>query len=203
METKHTIPNLTIEILKPQPVVEIDNMEPLYYRVDGTPVFSNEDGQKLRKLAMERRRDTKKPLPVTNPKQMQGETFNRTNRMFAQVDPDIHFINKYRKGKKDEFMLVTDWRAIKEQEQGRSYLSHIPAYHFEVKNGEALLLKHTVVTSKEFIEEFTSSLDNETMRVLKPLTLSPAHLKVARDNLGLKTSTPQIESTILEVDVAE
>lgn len=87
----------------------------------------------------------------------------------AAVNPEHLFINRYRVVG-DTIQVVTDYRAIKEQDTGRVYLKVIPAYTIERDKNKKLVLGKTVMISDaEFIGEFTNTLDNESMRLVLPL----------------------------------
>lgn len=93
---------------------------------------------------------------------------SRSRTPYAAINKDHLFINRYRVVN-DTLQVVTDYRAIKEQDTGHVYVSSLPAYTI-AREGKALKLGKTVIISdKEFIGEFTKQLNEEAMRKVLPL----------------------------------
>ena len=96
----------------------------------------------------------------------------RTPVKAAAVNLDNYYINRYKKVK-NTLLVVTDYRAIKEQSTGSVYLKQIPAYVI-ARDGEGELYLSSVVnvSDNEFIADFTHTLNREAMSQIMPLLIN-------------------------------
>ncbi len=102
---------------------------------------------------------------------------------YVAVNPDVYYLNRYKKVK-DALYVVTDYRAIKEQDTGRVYLKTIQASVIKRDDkGDLVLEKTVMVSDTEFISDFTHSLNREAMAQIKPLL--EAGVGVTSDDLGI------------------
>lgn len=79
---------------------------------------------------------------------------------YAAVNPELWFINRYKKDGK-RLKVVTDYRAIKEQDSGRVYTSRVIAYVIERLEGTLTCTGTEYITDEEFVKNFTHKLDIE------------------------------------------
>lgn len=96
-------------------------------------------------------------------------TVARTPIKYAAVNPASYFINRYKKAK-DTLYVVTDYRAIKEQDTGSVYMKSIPAFAIKRNDkGELTLEKVVTISDDEFLADFTKVLSREAMEQILPL----------------------------------
>jgi len=96
-------------------------------------------------------------------------TIARSKARFVAINVDSYFANRY-KVKSKKMYVVTDYRAIKEQNTGKCYIKNVPCYVFyRDENGKLAIEKVMTVSDSEFISEFTNTLNNKTMAELLPL----------------------------------
>ena len=85
---------------------------------------------------------------------------------FSAIPQDILFINRYKK-ENDAYLIVTDYRAIKEQSSGQIYASSVQALVIKNKGtkGEEEMYLESIrnVSDTEFINDFTGELSNISM----------------------------------------
>lgn len=144
-------------------IAKTENIEPLG-TVNGQPIISIED---QRDMALVDHMTGNKTLDTVqfNP----DGTVARTPGGTLAVSPEYYFINRCKKVK-DAIYVVTDYRAIKEQESGNVYMKSIPA-HVVKRNDSGSLVVDKIVTisDSEFISDFNLILDREAMAQIKPL----------------------------------
>lgn len=152
-------------------IIKQEEIEALWINAQGKPVFANVDAQKIRIAMAQNEKLHGKPLDVRGRTERLGG-FTKTNHLFAQVNPEMAFKNRYRKieqkGKTHEYHIVTDYRAIKEMDTGRTYSERIKVHVFTTKDKKLQFKNLSYIGSKEFIEEFKRELDVPTMKKLKP-----------------------------------
>ena len=104
-------------------------------------------------------------------------TVARSRVKYASVNVENFYINRFKKTGKS-YLVVNDYRAIKEQSTGRVYLKQIPAY--EIKRDEETkqlkLSKITTVSDTEFIADFTHTFTREAMAEIMPLLTGGAEV---------------------------
>lgn len=95
-------------------------------------------------------------------------TIARSRTKYAAINTDHLYLNRFKKvGTK--LIVVTDYRAIKEQSTGRIYKKQIPAFVF-VRGDDGLKKeKMTLVEDKDFVSDYTKTLNPEAMSQLIPL----------------------------------
>ena len=92
------------------------------------------------------------------------------------VNVETTFLNRFRV-KDDELQIVTDYWAISEQASGKVPYKQIPCYVVKRENRHLKLDKMINVSDKEFLEEFTESLDRESMELVQPLLVNNAGIE--------------------------
>ena len=102
---------------------------------------------------------------------------------YVAVNPDVFYINRYKKVK-DALYVVTDYRAIKDQDTGRVYAKMIPAAVIKRDDkGNLVLDKMVTISDAEFVADFTHILNREAMAQIKPLI--DTGVGVTSDDLGI------------------
>lgn len=136
------------------------------------PITEN-NGVKV--VSFEQQRDLAQADILQNPglgtvKMNPDGSIARTPTRFSAVNPGSFYINRYKKVK-GSLYIVTDYRAIKGQDEGRVYIKRIPAFVIsrDKESGDLYLEKLVTVSDDEFIADFTESLSNELMKEIKPL----------------------------------
>lgn len=93
----------------------------------------------------------------------------RTPTQFAAVNLDHYYLNRYKKVR-DRLYVVTDYRAITEQQSGVIYAKQIPAYVIKRdENKDLQLEKMVTVSDDEFVADYTHTLNREAMKQVMPL----------------------------------
>ena len=101
----------------------------------------------------------------------------RSNYKYSAINVDALYENRFRKvvetdaagEKKEKLQVVVDYRACKEQKNGRIYTKTIPAFVVSRK-GKRLVVENTVlITDDEFIMDFKSKLNMDAMNEILPL----------------------------------
>lgn len=97
-------------------------------------------------------------------------TVARTPVKYAAVNMDYYYINRYKKVK-DSYYIVTDFRAIQEQQTGTVYAKQIPAFVIvrDKETGSLKIDKTVMVSDTEFVADFTHMLNREAMAQIVPL----------------------------------
>ena len=110
-------------------------------------------------------------------------TVARTPVRFAAVNLDNFYINRYKRVK-DSLYIVTDYRAIMEQQTGGVYAKQLPAFVVKRDADKNLILDKVVtVSDTEFLADFTHTLNREAMAQIMPLLVSG--VGVTTDDLGI------------------
>lgn len=91
-----------------------------------------------------------------NPDGTVASSFHR----YAAVNPEHWFCNRYKKDGK-RLKVVTDYRAIKEQDSGRVYSARLIAYVIERIEGNLVCTGTDYISDEEFVKSFTHKLDLE------------------------------------------
>lgn len=90
----------------------------------------------------------------------------RTKGDTAAVNEDLHYINRYKKVK-NKYYVVTDYRAIQGLRDNRIPYPQITAYLIaEDVHGKVICEKPVTFSDKEFVADFTHTLDNDSMKVV-------------------------------------
>ncbi len=110
-------------------------------------------------------------------------TVARTPTRFAAVNLENYYLNRYKQKNKTTIMVVTDYRAIKEQATGRVYAKMIPAYEITRIDGVLTLSRTVNISDGEFIADFTHTLNREAMKQIMPLLV--AGVGVTHDDLTI------------------
>lgn len=85
------------------------------------------------------------------------------------ISPEQVFLNRYKLIDESTIGVVTDWWSITQQQTGRIPFSQVPCF-IVVRDGKALKLDKTVtISDREFLAEYTESLDRESMSKILPL----------------------------------
>lgn len=144
---------------------------------NGRDILSFQDAQKANRaeLAFGKEEDLGERTATEG-----GLSYASSHAKRLAIDPDVFFINRYKrveeadeKGKKTtKYFVVTDYRAIKEQNTGNIYTPNVTAYVIE-RNAS----RHLVMTGQEqirehdFVNNYTGRLSNEAMmRITKAVT---------------------------------
>lgn len=106
-----------------------------------------------------------------------------TNVKRVAINVENFFINRYKQVKKTIY-LVTDYYCISEQEHGKVPYRQVPC-HVISRNEEGKLQvdKVTTVSSDDFLENFTRSLDREAMTEILPLLANDTG--ITKDKLAI------------------
>lgn len=98
------------------------------------------------------------------------------------VDPDVFYENRYKriveetvippKKEGDEetviknvkYLVVTDYRAIKEQKTGMLYTNSVVAYVVEKVNKKLTITAQEHISEREFLNDFVGRLENSEMK---------------------------------------
>ncbi|MBO7733958.1 MAG: hypothetical protein J6S67_15445 [Methanobrevibacter sp.] len=101
----------------------------------------------------------------------------RSNYKYSAINVDALYENRFRKvvekdaagETKEKLQVVVDYRACKEQKNGRIYSKTIPAF-VVCRKGKKLVVENTVlITDDEFIMDFKSKLNMDAMNEILPL----------------------------------
>lgn len=112
------------------------------------------------------------PTPDTGTRTYNADgTLARTRQRNPAINEDSYFENRYKTNSKKELMVVTDFRAIREQHLGRVYSKVIPCYVFtrDKDTGKLRLDKTTTISDTEFISGYTKKLSIGAMKEVLPL----------------------------------
>ena len=97
-------------------------------------------------------------------------TIARSRTKYAAINTDYLYMNRFKKIG-EHVVVVTDYRAIKEQSSGKVYKAQIPGFVFS-RNKETKELqfdKMILVSDKEFVSDYTKTLNPSAMAALLPL----------------------------------
>lgn len=95
----------------------------------------------------------------------------RSRTKYAAVNPERMFANRCRYIEEDgtkKVQVVTDYRAIREQETGSVYLKLIPCYQLIRKGKKLVVDKMLTIEDTEFISQFTHILNLNAMLEVLP-----------------------------------
>lgn len=121
--------------------------------VDGVKIVSFED---YRDTAIAEKVEGNGDIGVRtlNPDGTVAASYHR----YSAVNPELWFSNRFKKdGKK--LKVVTDYRAIKEQDTGRIYSAKVIAYVIERIEGNLVCTGAEYTTDEDFIKSYTHKLD--------------------------------------------
>lgn len=142
-----------------------ENVEPLAEK-NGEKIVSFEDAAVLANA------EGFDPTPDTGTRTYNADgTLARTRQRTSAINVDSYFENRYKTNSKKELMVVTDFRAIREQHLGRVYSKVIPCYVFtrDKETGKLSLDKTTTISDTEFISGYTKKLSIDAMKEILPL----------------------------------
>lgn len=142
-----------------------ENVEPVAEK-NGQKIVSFEDAAVLANA------DGFDPKPDTGVRTYNADgTLARIRKQTAAINVDSYFENRYKTNSKKELMLVTDFRAIREQHLGRVYSKVIPCYVFtrDKETGKLQLDRQTTISDTEFISGYTKKLSVDAMKEILPL----------------------------------
>lgn len=92
-----------------------------------------------------------------------------TNVDRVAINVENFFINRYKQVKKTLYIVV-DYYCISRQPSGKIPFAQVPCYVISRgEDGNLKLDKMTTVSDKEFLQDFTHSLDRESMTEILPL----------------------------------
>lgn len=134
--------------------------------MNGIPVVTFEEQRDLAQV--DKLMKTDMGLLTFNPDGSVAETPTR----YVSVNMESYYINRFKRVE-NSLLIVTDYRAIKEQSTGRVYLKQIPAFVISRnKKGDLFLEKTVTISDTEFISDFTHILNREAMKTILPLLVS-------------------------------
>lgn len=142
-----------------------ENVEPLAEK-NGQKIVSFEDASVLANA------EGFDPTPDTGTRTYNADgTLARIRKRTSAINVDSYFENRYKTNSKKEMMVVTDFRAIREQHLGRVYSKVIPCYVFtrDKETGELRLDRTTTISDTEFISGYTKKLSIDAMKEVLPL----------------------------------
>lgn len=87
------------------------------------------------------------------------------------VNVENTFLNRY-KVEDDKLYVVTDYWCIREQSSGMIPYKQIPCFIVKREGKNLKLDKMINISDKEFLEEFTGSLDRDAMELVQPLLVN-------------------------------
>lgn len=142
--------------------------------IDGEPVYTIHDAQKLNQLELTKEKIVGKQISLEErPIADDGIHYLRSKAHNKAINVDNYCENAYRVVKNKtryNVEVVTDYRAIKEKERNGTIWCHtLNTYIIGMANGDLKLVGRGVVTDKEFIDEFNHKLSNEDMKKVKNL----------------------------------
>lgn len=131
------------------------------FRTGGRDVYAAEDAQKLNKAELMEERATGRVELGARDVNPDG-TYSSCRANNVAIDPATFFDNRFRKVGQT-YEVVTDYRAVKEQETGRIYTDNI-VVHVIHKEDKKLAVKETkTISASEFIKSFKQKLDVGSM----------------------------------------
>lgn len=132
-----------------------ENIKPIA-EINGTKIVSFED---YRDAAVAAKINGVKDVGVRtlNPDGTVAASYHE----YAAVNLDSWYANRYMLNSKKQLKVVTDYRAIKEQQTGRVYTSRLIAYNVERVDGNLVCSGADYITDVEFVKNYTHQLDTE------------------------------------------
>ena len=89
----------------------------------------------------------------------------RTKGNMAAVNTNDFYANRYKKIK-NKYYVVTDLMAIDGAKEGKVPYPQLTAYLIGEKDGKVVCEKTVMVSDKDFLADFTHSLDKESMKLV-------------------------------------
>lgn len=135
--------------------------------VNGMKVYDFHDTVKVtnRELAVEKLQGKEVDFGERETRE-NGLAFTHTKCNAVAINPENYFINRYRKLKektKTIYEVVTDYRAIKEQNSGRVYTNNIIVHRIALTSDKLEYIGKKIISDSEFINEFKGKLNVEAM----------------------------------------
>lgn len=150
--------------------------------INGTDVYTFQDAKALTVAElMEIKVHGKKPDLGKRELNPDGQTYASSKRRHPAIDPDKFFLNRYRKTEfngKPAYDIVTDYRAITEQNSGNVYTNNVVVRTIARKQGKLIIAETKQISDVEFVNEFKGTLDHDAMREIFGII----------DNLGVQST---------------
>lgn len=131
-------------------------------RINGIDVFDFTEGQKMNKLHLAEEKLTGKSDELGEREvSSDGMHFSNSKTRVKVINPERYFSNRFRvkkNGNKKVLEMVTDYRAIEEQQSGRIYTNVINSYVIGKEGNDMKVVGQDKVSDKVFCNEFTSTL---------------------------------------------
>ncbi len=131
-------------------------------RINGIDVFDFTEGQKMNKLHLAEEKLTGKSDELGEREvSSDGMHFSNSKTRVKVINPERYFSNRFRvkkNGNKKVLEMVTDYRAIEEQQSGRIYTNVINSYLIGKEGNDMKVVGQDKVSDKVFCNEFTSTL---------------------------------------------
>lgn len=150
-----------------------EEQKPLYVTEQGFKVYTFEQANIIaQKILLERKSDM--PVVELGVRELQenGMGYKQSNVPWVAIDPSSAFLNRFKfvstkrgQGIEEEWRLVTDYRAIRDQKKGRIYASSVTAYVIKRdKDTKKPVVKETIeVLADEFIKEYDKEMPMQSM----------------------------------------
>lgn len=153
-----------------------ERLRELYEKYDAVRPFAEKDGEKyvsFEDAAVLNSVNAEEPKTGMQTRNPDG-SIARTGKTVHAINPEYFFANRFKlKGKKLHVVSGHEpngFRCIQEQASGHVFLKTIPVYIIaRDSDGKLVLEKVTTVSDSEFISDFTSKLDYESMAQILPL----------------------------------
>lgn len=132
-------------------------------RADRVTVIAEVDGVKL--VSFEDYRDIAVASKIMGNKDVGVRSLNPDGTVaasyheYAAVNRDSWYANRYILSGRKVLKVVTDYRAIREQQTGRIYTSRLIAYNVERVDGKLVCTGADYITDVNFVKEYTHQLD--------------------------------------------
>lgn len=170
---------------------EADQIEPIVV-INGTPIYDFNDAVTLNNAELMEIKQSGKRVDLGDREMnADGITYKRTQKRHAAVDPKKMFLNRYRvvngKGASKFYEVVTDYRSIREQENGQISVSHVPVMVVaKGEEGSIVIKERKTVAADEFVNEFKRELDTESMiKIYKATGELKSSIGIDQDKLEL------------------
>ena len=157
--------------------------------INGKDAYTFEDSVKLSTAELLERQAMGEPVEFGEREvSVDGLSYLSSNIKYVSIDPEKHYINRYRKvtkSGKDTYEVVIDYRAINEQAQGIVYTNNVTVYVI-AKSGKDLVLDGIkTVSADEFINGFKNKLDIKSMKLIMDVIGKQQTNDIAADKLEL------------------
>ena len=154
-----------------------ERMRELYEKADNVKPFAEKDGQVYVSF------EDASVLNSVNAEEPSGtgmQTRNRdgslasTGKRVHAINPNYFFANRYKVNGKKLYVVSghepTGFRCIQEQARGRVFVKTVPVYVVvRDKDGNLVLESMTTVSDREFVADYTKTLDHKSMAEILPL----------------------------------